>query len=618
MSKKALSAEKPLLTLGFFVITVAIIVAYLNPATGYEASIYLESPISFWVGFTFAMLVSIIIAFHSTDRSVRLLSIALMISAFMSVVLLPSIRGWFIVAGSDSLSHRGNVLRLISGEALGTDMLYPLVHLLSAVFYYVSGIEPGQNFHFIVSAFVLLFVAFVTLTVRLLSYDKWVVPIAALSAMFLLPINHVSGHMHLQPSSQTFLFISFVFFSVVHLSLSRDDRSAVVLSIALAAVILGHPQQAANLIILLGVFAAVQIAYTHLCIREQSSPSRPMFIPAGLLLLGFWVWVQATASELFGRNLARMISWVFIETQTAESVQTRGVSLEALGGSIEEMFIKLFIVSLVFSILSGLLFVHSLSNIFNRQFERVPGLTRSINANILEKDQIIVFWSLGFAASSGLFFMYLFAGFSDQYFRHFAFLMVTVSAFGAVFLTRLFRKLRNRYERKTGGHVVVILMSISLMLTLLIIFPSPYIFQGSDHVPEAQINGQETTFELAPEESSLASVREDPRRYVDAIYGNDPDTRDTTVEPGETTLDHFASEIPENGTNEEYHQDLRNYFNETSYLLITERNRVDEIGVYNGFRWSEDDFEYLQREPGINRVHDNGGIETYRIQPSDE
>jgi hypothetical protein len=67
--------------------------------------------------------------------------------------------------------------------------------------------------------------------------------------------------------------------------------------------------------------------------------------------------------------------------------------------------------------------------------------------------------------------------------------------------------------------------------------------------------------------------------------------------------DHFAD------------QNLRSYFDNPEYLAITEADRVRDGDVYKGFRFSSQDFTYLDNEPGIDKIQSNGGLDIYLINP---
>jgi len=143
-----------------------------------------------------------------------------------------------------------------------------------------------------------------------------------------------------------------------------------------------------------------------------------------------------------------------------------------------------------------------------------------------------------------------------------------------------------------------------LLLSIPVIHPSPYIYQTSGHVTEAQIEGYGTAFSYSHEEIYYSKVRSSPDRYGDAIYGTTDKSQEYYRRGSSITVpDHFAN------------QNLRSYFEDPEYLAITEADRVRDGDVYKGFRFGSQDFRYVNNEPGIDKIQSNGGLDIYLINP---
>ena len=59
MQQNSNLAAKTLLGIGFFALAIGVAAAYTEPATGYELSIYTETPTLFWVGAGVATVVAL-------------------------------------------------------------------------------------------------------------------------------------------------------------------------------------------------------------------------------------------------------------------------------------------------------------------------------------------------------------------------------------------------------------------------------------------------------------------------------------------------------------------------------------------------------------------------------
>src|SRR6056297_449258 len=121
---------KSALLLGYLAISVAVVVAYNDPVTGYELNIYAGTPLAFWVLVALAVLLSILIAFSATKAHVRAAGGFLGLLAMTVTVSLPIFRGYHYVGDADPLSHLGTAKVISAGEMGMTASRYPVVHTL--------------------------------------------------------------------------------------------------------------------------------------------------------------------------------------------------------------------------------------------------------------------------------------------------------------------------------------------------------------------------------------------------------------------------------------------------------------------------------------------------------
>lgn len=609
------SATRTLLLVGGFLsISVAIAFAYLTPATGYELSIYRGTPIAFWIGFGIALFLAVFVAFTASARRTRNAAYGLGLLSFMSVVMLPLVRGYHYHAGDDALSHLGFVRGLAIGVYTATDTLYPMLHSTVVFVSQITGVEFERAFLIIIPAFVLLFVSFAPLTARLFSNDRWVVGTAVFSGMLLLPINHISGDLTPQPSSQAMIYVPFALYVLVLTMLDRDYRSAMLLTIVAASLVLLHPLHAASFILLLVTVAAVQGLHNTLQKPDSLLRTRPVSLQASFLVLFFWIWVQAVVAERFQSDFRGMLESVITETEAAGTVQSRGLSLQAVGGSIEELFVKMFLVAVVFCVICALLMGSSVISGLLKWPKWVHRRCKAIAFESEYTNSVLAYWTLGFAAASSLFLVYMFGSISDQYMRHYGFLMATVTVVGALAVGQLLKYLAARLTVRKAAVLAIVFVSVVLLMSMPVVFSSPYIYQESHHHSETKMQGFETAFENTDDEAVHAGVRRDVYRYMDAILRHE--NPDRTYEDRTTTVpDRFASQELLGVENEEaYYHDIHGYFDEPAYLFVDEKDRTFETTVLEGFRWSEEDFAYLEQEPGVNRVQDNGDLTMYDIE----
>src|SRR6056297_3335455 len=106
---------KTITAVGFVAIGIGILVARGDPATGFEMSIYGETPVLFWVCVCAALLGSVLVVFANPNRQLLATAAVLAGTAMTAIVSTPIIRGYHYVGRADSLSHLGTAIDLNAG-----------------------------------------------------------------------------------------------------------------------------------------------------------------------------------------------------------------------------------------------------------------------------------------------------------------------------------------------------------------------------------------------------------------------------------------------------------------------------------------------------------------------
>lgn len=599
---------KALLLLGFTGVSIAVGAAYLNPATGYELSIYGETPIYFWVLSSFALLVSILVVFSGTSPGVRGMGAFLGGMTMTVIVSVPIIRGYHYLGTSDSLSHLGTAHDMNDGLLALSENRYPIVHSLGSFLHDVTGLALHHAMLVLVVVFVVCFFVFVPLVVRDLTGDISTTYVGLFSGLLLLPINHLSPSIYIHPTSQAIMYIPAFLFVFLLLYKQRIVRHSAMFLLIASIFPMLHPQQAANLVIFFGVIASMQLGYDVLRgyrltrLREWVMPEVVFFATV------FWIWVRNL--DTFWSSLENVYMIPFQDTQAAESTAGRSVSLAEVGGSLPEVFVKLFLVSLVYALLTGLLMI-----IVTRRYREVEshtafdpfvpdGGTGNSNGEIDRLLPLYIF--SGLVALTMMFLAFLVGGISDQYFRHLGTLMVFGTILGAIAIGRAIRFVSRRRSSPVARRTVVLVLVVCTVLSIPVVFSSPYIYYSSNHVPEMQMSGYETTFEHQGDSAAYVDIRTSTRRYGNAIQGREIPREAYYPDEGSDIPDRFAD------------RSLRTHYNESVYVPVPEADRIRDPVLWKGFRFSHEDFEYLDSEPGINRVQTNGGYDLYHVEPDQQ
>ena len=579
------------LTVGFLALTAGLVAALGSPAGGYELSIYRSTPLAFWAGAAIALLAATLIAFHPGPLGhLRTTALALAASTALSVLALPMIRGYYFYGQGDSLSHLGFARSFAEGTMSPMELLHPGVHLASVVIESATGIELRSAMLLAVLVFFALFFLFVPLCVRRVANTDGALVVGLFAALLLLPINAVGTHVVTHPSSQAIMFTPFVLYLLFTYLYQPNggrlhpSRIGALLILVSPAILLIHPQEAMNILILFFTIASIQFVFRRFRPTHPFATQRSVLFQA-LFLGALWL-LWAPRSSRVTNRLDAAYAFLFGGggSSTAAEVSGRSVALSVIGGSIEELFVKLFLDAVVFSVIAGIVMLATV-------FGRLDGVFPDRNA--LNKYLTIGFVPL-FVGT-----MFVAVGsFGDHYFRFIGFLMVFVTILAAAAIARA-SEFTARISTRTLRSVTVVLFLLLLPLGFMALHPSPWIYQDTSQVTEQEVEGYETAFEQSAAGIGYAGIRGGGDRYVEAIYG--PRSAQASEFPGEA--------IPPEvfGTN------LTTYYDDPRYVPIRRSDVEREVELYNGLRYEADGFRRLETTPDVHRVQSTDEFRLYLI-----
>ncbi|WP_336023508.1 hypothetical protein [Halobellus salinisoli] len=591
---------------GYLALAVGLLSVVQTPVTDYQLSIYTEVPAGFWAGVTVAVLVAVAVAVRTDARS-RTRDAGLLLSTLgvLSIVALPVLRSYYFYGPGDSLSHLGWAREIQAGVIPPDGIVYPGIHLLSVQFAVVTGLPIRTAMLTLVALVVpLLFVTAFAACAYYVSESRRTAAVGAVVGLMFIPINNVSVHPVPHASSQAILLFPIVLFCLL-LFLTTDDEgfalatpTGALLLFVSAGLLFVHPQEAMTYLSMLGGIVLLQFVVRRYRSSHPIASFRPLYahtLVIGTLFVG-WIRRQGRARSRVTSVLDSLLSR---DPTVLQETDTRGASLVDLGGSLTELYLKLFSVSTLLMILAGALALALLVRAVDHRESRQNALSFLLSA-------ALVLPTLGFVA------IFL-ADQGDHYFRFYGFIMVTVSLLAVIAISLL----ADRLERSSGwlGGLLTrqrvwtalsFLFVAMIALQLATIHPSPYIYQANDRVTETVMDGYEQTFRYHDGETPLTAVRSGSSRYVDAIYGTT--TAQRINYPG------YEDAVPETVFN----NNVTSHYEEDRYLIVTTKDRKKEVELYDGFRYSAAGFEALNTEPGSNRIRDNGGYTLYRLRGTDE
>ncbi|WP_144797978.1 DUF6541 family protein [Halorubrum depositum] len=596
------SAVSIALLVGSISLFAAVSVAEANPAAGYEVSIYASTPLLFWAGIGVALSAGVAGLILGTSWIQWAGGLALTGLSLLSVPALPLIRGYFFYGLGDGLRHLGLARQLFTGDMSFFAEVYPGAYSFSGFLSAFSGVPLEQSMLFVAFTALVLYAVFIVLCVRTILPRRRAVAIAAVSALMLLPLNHISFHPHFHTFSMTTFLTPILLYVVIkHITDRGTDETIpgrlsstdLGFAVAAVAVVFYHPQTALNVIIVLGAVVAIQRLsgrYLSDTVLARSPPAygQLLFLAAVFVL---WNFQHDAVFNMSANLLASLNGWILGTEQGGQIVTERVDSAQSVGLSVGELFVKLFIVPAFYVLVAGAVVV---TNLFS---EALDGGSRTVTTT---------FSFAGIAL--GVYSVAHFVGeMSGYFFRHIGFGMVLVTILAVIGLTMVgdrVDELRPSPSRLVRM-VAVAGLAIALVLSILVVFPSPYLSQPTQHVSEQMYTGHETAMEYRAEGAALASTRSAPRQYSKAM-GLYLDPRLAWGVPPEALPSDLRRFRGDDFPTQEFY-----------YYLQVDQDEEQEVIAYGELRYDESDFTGVGETVGVSRVMTNGRVDVYHVKYGD-
>src|SRR6056297_2555537 len=578
--------QRVLLAAGFLAFAISVLSAWAAPGRHYELDIYAATPTAFWLGVGMATLIGLFVAYHgAVTRRIRLAALALLGLSVFAVLGLPIVRNYYFYGPGDSLSHLGWARLIDEGSLSPFSIMYPGIHTTAVFVKSVLDVELTRAMQYVVLIFTAVFVVFVPLCVRELTDSRWAVVTGFVAALLLLPINNVSVFHLPYPTAQAIFFIPLVLYLAIKYVTLPDEsfpRSVTSVGALLAltslTIVVLHPQQASSVLLLFGGIVAVQFLYRLFKRDHPVSNQRPFYVQFAFVFLAFLAWTMR-----FDRSESAVQSFVNGLVGGTEAVGDevtgRTTSLAILGGSIEELFVKIFLVAFVFSVIAG--FVALLAVLGRLDDDPVQGTT-------------LRYLSFGLGFLGVTFLLFFAASVSVYPFRYLGAIMVVVTILAIVGVLEGIPVSIPWGSWRTVQIVAVAVFGLFLSMQAAHVHESPYIYRSSDQVTKMTMTGYANTFDSRDSEVWFTGIDGGPRRYVDAIYGTSREDKRT---PGGAVFEGYESAIPPavfgNNVTEHYGRDR--------YVAVTDKDRTTQVGLYDGFEYSARGFRALETTPRIHR-----------------
>lgn len=594
-------------------LAVAIRAAHGAPADGYEVSLYRAVPPLFWLGGGLCVVLALGTAVYGdTHRRLALVVAGVAVLAF---VALPPIRGYHFYGLTDPLNHLGDARHVRYGGRDLFRLIYPGPHGYAIALTNLTGLSLRLTMMLVVVLFAGVFLLFVPLSIHTLFGDRRLTALGAFSALLVLPVNNVSTFVVFHPFSLAMLFSPFVLYLLLnYLGDALPDTTlpgplsagGIALGVSTAALNFLHPQMTVDLIVLLAAVLAVQLALRRYRPDHPLAGSRLLVGQLLFLVVLFTVW-NAGQWKLYAsiENNIRSLTGTLEGTQQVGADATgRAASARELGVNPVVLFLKIFGVSALYLLLAAWLVTSNLLGQWRRRANR-------------EDSVLVTYFTAGGVALAPYFMLQFLGRVSNHFFRHLGFVMVVVTVMGAVGLGRIAGR-RGWFSapRPRLRAVAVALAAVLLVVSLVSVFPSPYLVKPNPHATEQRMEGYADAFESLSVDNEVwfGSIGGAPIR-MKSVHRGKPGSaweRDGFVEPAPRMTGAIPGSALDN-VSEYYVENEERPLRRDHYVSVSSTRRQTEVVAKRALDYTRQDFRNFTTHDRVERIRDNGGFALYYV-----
>jgi len=593
----------------------AILVAWNNPANGYELSLYSATPLLFWAGIAVAVVIAASVASAAVGDRVGQIAVLQIGLAVAAVVALPLIRNYHYYGKHDGLFHLGYARSIAFGPSSLFDLIYPGSHGFAIAVGRLTGYDLPKSMLLVAFLFVAVFLVFLPLSVRTLFNDSRLTAIAAVSGAFILPANNVSTVVSFHSFSLAMFFSTVIlFFLFKHLQHDAEDTSlpaspsmsGVMLLLTTGALNFFHPQLTVDVLAVFGAITLVQFVFRRFRPDHPLGQTRLIYLHLFALMAVFVLWNTHHWKFFYAieGTTEAFINTIQGTAEAGSDATSRTASANQIGTNIVALFVKLFGVSFVYVVLSaGLLFIH------------VVG--RSSPDKNTENGIVVTYFTVGGLAMAPFALLQFLGAISNHFFRHLGFAMVLMTIMGTVALARIPEFLPFGDPRRFGPtlrRIGVLAAVVCLVLSVLVVYPSPYMYKPSSHVSEQRMQGFTYAFANQPDDASIwfGGIGAGPIREKVGLF-NDPSAPwDTVVKP----IPHLSGVIPPkqmDNLTAYYEKRPEQVTRRDHYVPVTDYTTGRALGAYDELHYSRENFTAMDRQPRVYRIQSNGDLTLYYV-----
>lgn len=583
---------KILAILCFIFISIASVISFLKPSTGFELNIYKSTPFLSWFLLILSIIGGIFLIIHQVYtkqykyNNFWVIGFFILMLSRVTLLYIPFIRSYYSWRG-DNISHMGLLYDILSTSHISSANSYPLTHILLSELILIT----ETSTQFIANHSTALFSTFYVISIYLLatvifsSRIGGMLSVAAVGGIFFDGYN-----VFLMPNGWSILYLPFFFYIYFKYFLHKKSISTSLLIIIMIWMYpFFHPLSTVVIILLIPLIGIMLYIINSADGSKNCLSKISPFIHLNIILVELTVFIPWILSfQIFHPNLRNFYNSI-ISGNSPDVIAKMGSKLDKIdvhGFDFLQLCFKIYgdeIIFLSFCLISFILLYK------HRQI-------RKNNLNL-----IVI---LGMIFSIGI--LYL------------SYLLNIIPGLGNIGSARLLSYvviltplpvafLLDYYINKNRICISVILVSLIIIASILSIFSlyySPYTIRPNAQITEMDMAGTKWITYHNDINISNTQILTPLYRFADPILGNNM-SRSQFRTNSTFIPDHFNYSVNEF---------LGSSYNKDNYALITELDITTYSTVWSSVgRFCLDDFEKLSSDISVDKLYCNGETYVYYI-----
>ncbi len=585
-----------LLIVSFLLLGISLIITWINPATKYEASIYLSIPAIYWGSLLISLFIGffIVIKFNFIDEKkiYENIGLFLLFIAFASFLSLWIIRGYYLWCSGDPLEHLGWIKDILFTGHFESENIYPITYIFVAQICDILNIDPIILHKYLPLYFGLLYLVFMYLFAKVIFKDKKKAVIGLLVAI--IPMG--GWFLNLTPNHLTNLTLPLAFFLVFKYIDNKKYEWCILLIVMCFFITIFHPVPSLALLLMLLALTPPLLTLVEKAINKFYKSNfkfarMSSIVLAVIALVWFITWVS---SFYVWDHTIRNIYTLLTEGAPTklDALVADAVYAHTYGYSVIEQFLKVYGGLCIYLLLTAIGFIL---------------LWKKVKQNkVLLTDQKLIMLSIPLTliiATMGLLYFMNIDLFGPGRLEIYVIILSTLFVGYVLF----------EYIRSSAGlkrEICVTLFLVVLFVAAgLKLYPSPYVLSANWQITRTEVKGMDLLLH-SKGKMPITSLSISPRVYAVALLTKDERSKmkiSWKIPDGLKIPFHFGYDDNIN---------LGDYYSENIYMVLTYRDRILYKEVFPEIahlRFTEDDFDELNVDNSLTKIYENGGFNSYYI-----